>query len=117
MKKYEISTLTRDDVIELYGEIAKGPTFWGVAARIDGRLVAAGGFQIKSGAAIAFCHITPEFEQYKTAIHRQTLKMLDRAKTRHKKIIAIQDFDIAGSGRWLERLGFKEIDKGVWQCN
>lgn len=112
----EIVPLTRDHVIEWYGEDGRGPTFRGIAAFLDGKMIAIAGFRIMRGNVIAFCDLKDEARPFKTAIHRTAIGLLGEAKSRHRRILAVCDANETTAPKWLTRLGFCPTDEPeVWE--
>lgn len=111
----EIVDLTQDHLFEWYGEDGKGPTVKGVAGYVDGKLIAIAGFRIARGHVIAFCDLKPEARAWKAAIHRTAVRLINDAKRRHRRILAVCDEDEPTAPKWLTRLGFKEQEGGVWE--
>ncbi|RWI22881.1 MAG: hypothetical protein EOQ92_18375 [Mesorhizobium sp.] len=111
---HEVVPLTREHLLEWYGEDGKGPTVRGIAGLVDGKLAAVAGFWFSGGTVIAFCSLKDEARPYRHAIHRTALSLLNDAKARHKRIIAMRDKDEKTSEKWLSRLGFKPDDGDVW---
>ncbi|RWF71865.1 hypothetical protein [Mesorhizobium sp.] len=111
---HSIVPLTRDHLIEWYGDKGRGPTVRGIAGLVDGKLVAVAGLWYSAGNVIAFCSLKDGARPYRHAIHRTALSILSEAKARHKRIMAVCDRDEITSAKWLTRLGFKPDDGDVW---
>ncbi|ESY02743.1 hypothetical protein [Mesorhizobium sp. LNJC405B00] len=111
---HEVVPLTREHLTGWYGDKGSGPTVRGIAGIVDGKLAAVAGFWFSRGNVIAFCSLKPEARPYRHAIHRTALGLMQEAKTRHKRIIALCDRDEKTSAKWLSRLGFKPDEGDVW---
>lgn len=111
---HEIVPLTRDHLLEWYGDDGAGPTVRGIAAILDGKLVAVAGLWFSRGNVIAFCALKDEARPYKLTIHKTALAIINDAKTRHKRIIAICDGNEKSSASWLSRLGFRQEEGDLW---
>lgn len=109
-----IVPLERDHLIEWYGDDGRGPTVKGVAAFLDDKLIAIAGFRMSGGHVIAFCDLKDEARPWKAAIHRTAVKLIQEAKTRHRRIIAICDESEPTAPKWLRRLGFNQDEGEVW---
>jgi len=110
----EIVPLTRDHLVDWYGDDGRGPTVKGVAGFVDGKLVAIAGFRLTGGHVIAFCDLRDEARPWKAAIHRTAVRLIQEAKGRHRRILAICEENEPTAPKWLTRLGFVEQDDGVW---
>lgn len=110
-----IVPLDHSHLVAFYGDKGRGPTVKGVAAFVDGRLVAVGGLAIVSGKVVAFCDLKPEARPFKAAIHRTALRVLDQARRHHRRIVAICDETEPGAPKWLAKLGFRENHEGEWE--
>lgn len=114
--KPEIVPLTHDHLVEWYGEAGRGPTVKGIAALLDGKLIAVAGFRMSGGLIVAFCDLRDEARPYKAAIHRTAVSLLNGAKARHRRILAVCDNNETTAAKWLTRLGFRPTDEPeVWE--
>lgn len=110
-----IVPLEREHLVEWYGDDGRGPTVKGIAAFLDGKLIAVAGLRITAGHVIAFCDLRDEARPWKVAMHRTAVRLLDEAKARHRRILAICEEHEPTAERWLTRLGFKPQEDGVWE--
>jgi hypothetical protein len=111
---HEIVPLTRDHLLEWYGDQGAGPTVRGIAAILDGKLVAIAGLYFARGQVIVFCALKDEARPYKVTIHKTALALIADAKARHKRIVAICDPSETSSAGWLARLGFRQEEGDLW---
>lgn len=112
---HEIVPLTHEHLAEWYGEEGYQPTVKGIAGFVDGKLVAVAGFWLSRGNVIAFCELRDEARPFRKTIHRTALELMEAAKQRHKRIIALCDPNEPTAPNWLRRLGFVEGDGGIWE--
>jgi len=110
----EIVPLAREHLVEWYGDDGRGPTVKGIAATLDGKLIAIAGFRLTGGHVIAFCDLRDEARPWKAAIHRTAIRLIRDAKARHRRIVALCDENEPTAPRWLSRLGFKPEEGIVW---
>lgn len=110
----EIVPLSHEHLVEWYGETGRGPTVKGVAAFLDGKMIAVAGFRMERGHVIAFCDLRDEARPWKAAMHRTAVRLLTEAKQRHRRIMAICEESEPTAPRWLARLGFKHEEGSVW---
>lgn len=110
----EIVDLTHAHLVEWYGADGRGPTVKGVAAFLDGKMIAVAGFKITHGHVIAFCDLKPEARPWKAAIHRTAVRALKEAKLRHRRIVAFCEENEPTAAKWLTRLGFEQERGNVW---
>ena len=115
MTAYEIVPLTHAHLVEWYGERAKEPTVKGIAAFVGSKLVAVAGFRLDRGLVIAFCDLREEARPFKKTIHKTAIELMDSAKRRHKRILAVCDPDEPTASNWLRRLGFRQSEGDVWE--
>ena len=109
----EIVPLRREHLIERYGEMGAGPTIKGIAALLDGRVIAIAGFRLVQGKVwVVFCDLTDEARPLKVTMHRTALKLMAEAKTQHRRILAVCDEREPTAPRWLKRLGFEPDENG-----
>lgn len=113
--KPEIVPLTHELLAEWYGDKAYQPTVKGVAAFVDGKMVALAGFWLSKGNVIAFCELRDEARPFRKTIHKTALDLMDEAKRRHKRIIALCDENEPTAPNWLRRLGFRQGEGDVWE--
>lgn len=111
---HQVVPLEREHLVEWYGDRGNGPTVRGIAGLVDGQLVAVAGLMYSGGNVIAFCSLKDEARPFRHTIHRTALAIMEEAKARHKRIIALCDRDEKTSAKWLTRLGFKPDDGDVW---
>lgn len=109
-----IVELTHDHLVEWYGDGGRAPTVRGIAGYVDGKLVAVAGFIYGRGKVIAFCDLKDEARPHKAAIHRNALRLIADAKTRHKRLLAVCDITEPTSAKWLRRLGFSPEEGNIW---
>ena len=112
---YEIVPLTHEHLADWYGEEGYLPTVKGIAAFVDGKLVAVAGFWLSKGNVIAFCNLRDGARPYRKTIHRVALELMAEAKRRHKRIIALCDRNEATAPNWLRRLGFVPAEGDIWE--
>lgn len=112
---HEIVPLTHEHLAEWYGDDGRQPTVKGIAAFVDGKLVAVAGFMIARGNVVAFCELREEARPFKKTIHRTAIELMNEAKRRHKRIIAQRDPGEPTSANWLRRLGFAPYEGDVWE--
>lgn len=116
MIKPEVVPLTHDHLVEWYGERGRAPTIKGIAAFLEGKMIAIAGFRLSRGHVIAFCDLKDEARPYKHHIHRIALALLNEAKTRHRRILAVCDTSEKTAPKWLARLGFKPShEDDIWE--
>lgn len=114
MNAPEIVPLTHEHLADWYGERGYLPTVKGIAAILDGKLIAVAGFWLTKGLVIAFCNLREEARPFRKTMHRVALDLMTEAKRRHKRIIAKCDPGEATAPNWLRRLGFREEEGEVW---
>jgi hypothetical protein len=112
--KPEVVPLKHAHLERFYGPSGRHPTVKGIAAFVEGELIAVAGFRYMQGSVIAFCDLTDKARPYKVQMHKYALLLMNEAKTRHKRIVAICDENEPTSARWLARLGFKPGEGRVW---
>ncbi|MGE0584112.1 MAG: hypothetical protein AB7O39_03150 [Flavobacteriaceae bacterium] len=112
--RHEIVPLRHEHLMQWYGDDGRAPTVKGIAAFVDGELAAIAGFRITQGVVIAFCDLKESARPFRHAIHRTALKLMDEAKARHRRIVAVCDEREPTAPKWLRRLGFEPEDNGIW---
>lgn len=89
-----------------------------IAVEVDGKLVAVGGFYLREGSTIIFARID-EAHRKSPGFGRRLLRcaraVMKDAIDMGLPIAAAADQDIPGADRLLERLGFKQAYKEVYQ--
>ena len=111
----EVEQMTREHLVEWFGEDGNIPTAKGWVAVHDGKLVGIAGLRWMRGIWVAFVDVKDELKERPHFLHRAVKKYLGQYQDRHKLIVAIQDVQEPTSRRWLEKLGFREDQKGVWK--
>lgn len=112
---YEIVPLKHEHLAAWYGDEAYQATIKGVAAFVDGKLAAVAGFHIVRGTVVAFCGLSDEARRYRKTIHKTALELMEEAKGRHKRILALCDPKEPTAPNWLKRLGFRQGEGDVWE--
>lgn len=99
---------TREDIASVVGDDSPlRVSFKAVAGVIDGDVVGVGGVAFVKGRVIAFCELKPEMRAYKVRMHKEALRVIADAKSRHRIIYAQASEKEPTAVRWLTRLGFK----------
>ena len=111
-----IAPLTVDDL----AEFGRGtfPSVKGIAARLDGCLVAIGGIAFIDGRVVAFCDLRPAARPYKVTIYGEARGIMDAARRDGRRLIwAEADPAEPNARRWLQRLGFRPhpAGEGIYQ--
>lgn len=110
----EIVPLTHEHLADWYGSEGYLPTVKGIAGFVDGKLVAVAGFWITQGKVVAFCNLREEARPYRKTMHRVAVELIEAAKLRHKRILAVCDPAEPTAPRWLSRLGFQHEEGDTW---
>lgn len=110
----KIVPLTRAHLVEWFGDRGQEPTFKGVAGLVDDKLAAIGGVRFIGGRLVAFCGVRDEARRFPKALHQAAKQLFADLGKHHARIIAERDDDEPNSARWLERLGFRPDDDGIW---
>lgn len=109
-----IVPLTHDHLVEWHGEEGRGPSVKGVAAYVEGKLVAVAGLFYMPGHVVAFCDLKDEARPYKMLIGLTAARVIREAKQRHKRILAMIDRKEPTAETWLTRLGFTHEHGDLW---
>jgi hypothetical protein len=110
----EIVPLRREHLVDWFGEDGNRPTVKGIAALVDGKLIAIAGVRYVFGTVVMFCGLRDEARPYRKTMHKVALALVREAGERHRRLIAEPDDDEPTSRRWLSRLGFEPDDDGIW---
>lgn len=107
-----IEPATRESLTDYYGR-APSARVRAVVARHEGKVVGVGGIAYRQGHVEVFSDLDPVMKEHKKTLYRTALAVVQMAKDSGYPAVASQDQDIAGSGRFLSRLGFKQQGE-VW---
>ena len=108
---------SRADLVAYFGE-DKYPTVKALAGVLDGDIVGVAGLASRAGIIVAFCDVRPEARAFRITIGRAAQRFMAEAAKRHKFIFAEADENEPGARRWLQSLGFEQIDGALyrWQA-
>ena len=109
-----IVPLTHEHLAEWYGDEGRKPSINGIAGFIGGKLVAVAGLFYMPGNVVAFCELKEEARAHRLLIALTAARLLNKAKQRHKRIIAMVDRAEPTAERWLSRLGFEQESGDMW---
>lgn len=89
----------------------KYPTVDALVGKLDGKIIAIGGFAWIHNKWFVFLDLMPESRKYKVLLHKTVIDFLKKAKDKGiKYVYADVDPDEPGARRWLKRLGFQPVD-------
>jgi hypothetical protein len=119
MRKVEVRYSTAEDAVEFWGALPKF-SFIGVTLRVDGEILALGGFTYEKTCLKAFCELRPGAESYPKAIVKGSRMVMRKAAAKGLLLHAVRDDQIESSERYLRRFGFVPVGVGadgseVWQ--
>ena len=86
-------------------------------AEVDGEVIGIAGYYLRGGAALVFSDMREAMKAYPVTIMREARRLMARIKV---PAVCIADPDLPGSGRFLERLGWRfdrrteEGDQYTW---
>ena len=112
-----IEVLTRQHLIDWYGDDGLAPTAKGFVCKIDGEVVGMAGLRFQSNQWVAFVDAREKLRARPAFFHRKVKKYLEGYKASHRQILAVLDATEANSVKWLRVLGFEEMKQmpGVWK--
>jgi hypothetical protein len=99
---------TREDLAKFYKSEKMEHTVMAKVGLARGRMYACWGLAWTGGKPFIFMDVKPLARRYKVRMMKEAYKLLSEARQRGiHTIFAARDFDEDGSGRLLDRLGFK----------
>jgi hypothetical protein len=106
MNAPQVRPATSEDLAAFLG----GPppyTCRAIVGELDGVPIGIGGIGYERGRAFVFCDLKPEARQFKRAIVKAALSVLEMSQCRGIKPLAVADPEEPGSVRLLTWLGFR----------
>lgn len=102
---------TRDDILLFYPDLKH--TFRAWVVENEEKVLGVGGVYYEGEFIIAFSRFEPELDKYPLAKARGLKKIMEIVGD--KSCVAVADEKFPGSGKLLERIGFRHIEGNVYK--
>jgi len=99
---------------EFYGETPRR-SMYAFCAKDNNEIIAVWGFYILSNYGVVFSDIRPDARKHAVKMVREAKKIIQYAASKRIPLYATADKCIEKSSKFLEYLGFNEVNEGVYR--